>query len=137
RGSDSGLGHGGGIYASGATACAILDCRAYENRRGMELENTSDMKVESNCISANTDDGLWITGTATTRVRENLIYANGGDGIELGLASSALAIEFNTLYKNDGDQIREPAAGATGMIANNILSEGTGKGLGLAGGSSL
>jgi len=137
RGSDNGAGRGGAIYASGARACALLDCRLYENRRGVELENTDDLWLEGNRISANLGDGLRVDGTTGTRVFGNLIYANGGDGLELAGASSNLGFEFNTLYRNGGDQIRESVAGSTGMLANNILSEGGGRGLGLATSSTL
>src|SRR6185436_18709416 len=41
RGSDNGAGNGGAIYASGARDCTILECRLYENQRGIELENTN------------------------------------------------------------------------------------------------
>lgn len=132
RGSD-----GGAIRASGARDCRILACRLYENRRGIELESTTDMWLEENRISANLGDGLRITSTTRTRMLGNLVYANGGDGLELGTPSSALGFEFNTLYRNDGDQIRESVAGNTGMVANNILSEGTGRGLGLAASTTL
>jgi hypothetical protein len=137
RGSDSGTGRGGAIYASGARACTILECRLYENQRGLELEDTSDLWLEGNRISANLGDGLRVEGTAGTRILGNLIYGNGGDGVELGRASTDLGLEFNTLYRNAGDQIRESVAGNTGMVANNILTEGAGRGLGLAGSSTL
>ncbi len=137
RGSDNGAGHGGAIHANGASACTILACRLYENRRGLELVNTSTLWLEGNRISANLGDGLRVDGTAGTRILGNLIYGNGGDGIELGSASTDLALEFNTLYRNTGDQIRESVAGSTGMVANNILTEGAGRGLGLAASSSL
>ena len=137
RGSDNGVGHGGAIYASGTQSCAILDCRLYENRRGLELENTTDMLVEGNRISANTTDAARILGTLRTRVLRNLVYANDGDGLELNAPSTDLVVQFNTFYRNAGDQIRETIAGGTGLIANNILSEGTGRGLGLTPGSTL
>lgn len=137
RGSDNGLGHGGAIYASGASALTIVDCDLYENRRGVELENTSGVRFEENRVSLNLGDALRITGTNGTRVRNNLIYANGGDALELANASSDIRIEFNTLYRNAGAQIRETIGGSTGMIADNVISEGTGFGLSLAAGTSL
>ena len=137
RGSDNGVGHGGAIYASGARDCAVLDCRLYENRRGLELENTADVLLEGNRITANTGDAMRITGTVRTNVRMNLVYANGGDGLELNAPSSELALELNTFYRNGGDQLRETIAGSTGRITGNVLSEGGGRGLGLAPGSSL
>lgn len=132
RGSDNGNDHGGGIYAGGTNACAILDCQMYENRRGLELFQATDTWVEGNRISANLGDGVRVASTTGTLLRNNLIYANGGDGIELNPASTGITIDFNTLYRNAGDQIREPAAGTTGQIDGNVLAEGTGRGLGLA-----
>ena len=137
RGSDNGTGHGGAIYASGATDCAVLDCRLYENRRGLELEGTTDVRLEGCRVSANTGDGLRITATTRTRVVGNLIYANGGDGLELNAASTDLVVEFNTFYRNGGDQVREPAAGTSGMVSGNVFSETTGRGLNFASSSTL
>lgn len=126
-----------GIRASGAADCAVLDCRLYENGRGLALENALRMTVEENRISRNTGDGLALAGTQNARILQNLVYANGGDGIELTTPSTGLAIEFNTLYQNTGTQIREPVAGSTGSVENNVLSEGDADGLTLAGSSSL
>jgi len=137
RNAAGGPGHGAGIYASGASDCAVLDCRLFENGRGLELENTTRMVVEENRISANTGDGMALAGALDTRVLQNLVYLNGGDGIELTLPSTNLALEFNTLFQNTGTQIREPVAGGTGTIENNVLSEGDGAGLTLAGTSSI
>lgn len=137
RGSDNGAGHGGGIWASGASDCAILDCSIYENRRGIELDGTTRLWLEANRVSANLGDGLRIASTNGTRVRGNVVYANGGDGIELNPPSSDLGIEFNTLYRNAGDQIREVVSGSTGVVGNNVLAEGTGRGLGFATSSAL
>jgi parallel beta-helix repeat protein len=137
RGSDGGGGPSGAIYATGARDCAILDCRLYENRRGLELEHSTDLVVEGNRISSNLGDGLRLTGTTRMRVLANLVYANGGDGLDLNSASSALSVQFNTFHRNAGDQLRETVAGSTGLIANNVLSEGTGRGLGLAPASVL
>jgi parallel beta-helix repeat protein len=137
RGSDNGVSHGGGIWASGASDCAILECTVYENRRGIELDGTTGMWLEANRVSANLGDGLRISSTTGTRLRGNLVYANGGDGIELNPPSGDLGIEFNTLYRNAGDQIREVVAGSTGVVGNNVLSEGTGRGLGFANSSTL
>jgi parallel beta-helix repeat protein len=137
RGTDNGTGHGGALYASGANNCTVLECRLYENRRGVELENTTDFRLEGNRISANLGDALRILGTNGTRLVSNLIYANGGDGIELNAPSTNIGIEFNTFYRNAGDQIRETVTGNTGFVANNILAEGTGRGLGFASGSGL
>jgi parallel beta-helix repeat protein len=137
RGSDAGSGSGGGVFASLASDCAILECRLYENRRGIELESTARILLEGNRVSANLGDGLRLAGTSATRVLDNLVYGNGGDGIELRSPSSALEIALNTLFRNGGDQIREAVSGSTGMVANNVLSEGTGRGLGLSAGSAL
>ncbi|MEQ1892878.1 MAG: right-handed parallel beta-helix repeat-containing protein, partial [Planctomycetota bacterium] len=126
-----------GIEALGASDCAVLDCRLYENGRGLELANSTRMVIEANRISANTADGMSVAGTLDARVRQNLVYANGGDGIELTLPSTNLALDFNTLFQNAGTQIREPVAGGTGSLVNNVLSEGDGEGLRLAGSSSL
>jgi parallel beta-helix repeat protein len=125
------------IRATGASALTLLDCRLYENGRGVELVGTSGARLEENRISANTGDAVVIGATSGTRVLGNLIYANGGDGIELVGASADLVVEFNTLYRNAGDQVREASAGSTGVLANNVLSEGLGLGLGLAAGSAL
>lgn len=137
RGSDNGAGHGGAIYASGARDCAVLDCRLYENRRGIELENTTDVRLEANRISANLGDGLRIIATTGTRVVGNLVYANGGDGLELNASSSDLQVQFNTFYRNGGDQIREPASGTSGVVAGNVFTETAGRGLALAASSTL
>ncbi|HEX6882365.1 MAG TPA: right-handed parallel beta-helix repeat-containing protein [Planctomycetota bacterium] len=137
RGAVPGAGLGGGILAVGTMECAILDCRVYENGRGIELWNTSGTWLEGNRVSANTGDGLRLTNADGTRIVANLIYANTGDGIELGTNTTGLTIELNTLYRNQGDQIREATTGNAGVIANNVLSEGTGRGLGLAAGSGL
>src|SRR6185503_6590993 len=102
RGTDNGSGHGGAIYASGASACSILDCRLFENRRGIELENTFAMRVEGNRISNNLGDALRVNTTNGTRILGNVIYQNGGDGMELGTVSTSLDFEFNTLYRNSG-----------------------------------
>jgi parallel beta-helix repeat protein len=126
-----------GIEANGASDCAVLDCRMYENARGLELANSTRMVAEGNRISANSADGLSLAGTLDARVRQNLVYGNGGDGIELTTASTGLALEFNTLFQNTGTQIRELTAGNTGTVANNVLAEGNGEGLRLAGSSSL
>jgi parallel beta-helix repeat protein len=126
-----------GIRATGASALAVLDCRVYENGHGIELDTTSQARLEGNRISANAGDGIVLRATAGTRVLGNLVYANGGDGIELASASSDLVVELGTLYRNGGDQVREVVAGTTGVLANNVLSEGLGLGLGLAPGSAL
>lgn len=132
RGSDNGIGQGGGIFAGGASHCSILACRMYENRRGMHLFQTTDMWVEDNRISVNRGDGARISQTVNTHLRGNLVYANDDDGIELNPPSTNITIDFNTFYRNAGDQIREPVPGTTGMVGGNVLTEGTGLGLGLA-----
>jgi len=137
RGTDNGSGAGGGIYLNGATDCRVLECRVYENRRGIGLTATTRAWLEANRISANLGDGVRIASTTDTRLVGNLIYANGADGIELNPPSTGLGIEYNTLYRNGGDQIRESVAGSTGMVGNNVLSEGIGRGLGFANSSSL
>jgi len=137
RGTDNGSGHGGGMYLHATNACRILECRLYENRRGLELDGTTDTWVEGNLVSANLGDGLRVASTTGTRLVQNRIYANGGDGIELNPPSTDVRIEYNTLYKNSGDQIREFVAGSTGLVGNNVLTEGTGRGLGFATSSTL
>lgn len=137
RNADNLGGHGGGIWARAAVDCAVLDCRLYENRRGLELENTTRMVVEGNRISANLEDGLVLSGTLATDLARNLIYVNGDDGIELGLPSQELAIRFNTFYRNDGSQLNETVNGSTGTVHDNVLSEGKSLGFSLAGGTQL
>src|SRR5262249_7874800 len=136
RGGDNGLGQGAGLYATGSDHCSILDCRLYENGRGVELVNSAAMTLEENRISGNTGDGLLLAGTNATDVRQNLIYGNGGDGVDLGVPSTGLRLEFNTLFRNGGDQVHESLAGGTGVIANNVLSEGSSMGFSLAGGTN-
>jgi parallel beta-helix repeat protein len=137
RGAAPGSGLGGGLFAADAEDCAILDCRVYENGRGIELWNTTGMFLEGNRVSANGGDGLRLSNADDTHVTANLIYANAGDGVELATPSSALVFEFNTFYRNSGDQLREATSGNTGMVANNVMTEGSARGLGLAAGTGI
>jgi parallel beta-helix repeat protein len=140
RGADSAggpPGNGSGIFASGAVDCSVLDCRVYENSRGIELENTTRAVVEGNRVSANLGDGLVLSGTLETDLARNLIYVNGDDGVELGLPSQTLTIRFNTFYRNDGAQLNETVSGSTGSVHDNVLSEGKSLGFSLSGGTQL
>jgi len=137
RGADGGPAAGAGLRATAAQDCAVLDCRLFENEAGIELVNCQRMTLEENRVSANLGDGLRFSGTTGVRALQNLVYENGGDGIELVTPSTALELASNTLFRNDGVQLRESVAGGTGTIVDNVLSEGTGMGFSLAGGTNL
>ncbi len=137
RGAAPGVNPGAGIRVAGALDCAVLDCRVYENERGITLVSSSGTVMEDCRVSANSGEGVRVFGGSDTSVRHNLVYANTGYGLVVASPTTNLVLESNTFYQNGGDQLRELAAGSTGRIANNILSEGGGMGLAFAAGSSL
>ncbi len=132
-----GSGVGGGIRVALAANCSLLDCRVYENDRGIAIVNSSAVLLEDNRVTGNFGEGLRISGGSGVNVLHNLVYGNQGDGVLLASTTADLRLELNSLYRNGGDQVREVSAGSTGQIANNVFSEGTGMGLALAAGSSL
>lgn len=126
---------GGGIRVAGATDCAIVECLVLENERGVDVANASGIVLEANRITDNFGPGVVLAATADCTLVGNLIYANAAEGVRLATPSTNLRIELNTLFQNGGDQVREASAGGTGVIANNVLTEGGAQGLVLASGS--
>lgn len=115
----------------------VLDCRMQENDFGLVVANADDLLVQDCGISANRRDGVRIRDARRTRLENNRIYANLSDGAVLLTDVDAVAIRFNTFFRNAGHHVRETQAGGAGAIVGNILAEGGEDALLLATGSSL
>ena len=138
RGTVLGPGGGGGVWITGGSSdCAVVECSLYENERGLHAVSGTRLLIENNGVSANFGAGIVWENTADSTVVQNLVYNNAGPGFDLTGTSTNLTLEYNTVYRNAGDQIVERAAGSTGTVMGNVMSEGGADGLDLPAGTAL
>jgi len=129
---------GGAVSITGAASdCAVVGCSLFENERGVQASSGARIRLENNRVSGNLASGVVLGSTADSFVLHNLIYGNAAAGINLSGVSTNLRIEYNTLFQNAGDQIRESVAGGTGALVGNVMADGGGDGLQLMSASGM
>ena len=131
---------GGGIWTSNNCDSVILsNIIAYENDRGIHLQDTDNSYLEGCRISNNLSgdgDGLVFEGADTISVRNNLVYNNARYGIHLKANANLMTVQANTLYMNGDDQVRV-ASGSLAVIDDCIIADGADDGIYRDGASGL
>jgi len=132
---------GGGIsIRNGADAVSVLDATVYGNDRGVWVDGSSNVAIETLVASNNVGgdgDGVSIGDSASVTVRNARVYGNGRFGVHLRNAVTGFTLDLATLYQNGGDQVREDGTGSAGTIENSIVALGLADGLDLVGGTAL
>ena len=139
RGATAVGGPGAGVWldAPASQDCSIVENSIRENVIGIDIAAATDPIVEANRISSNLGEGIRLAASNGVAIRDNLVYNNVGRGLSITGSSLGLSVGLNTFHANSLDQIHEDAAGSTGSIHENIVSEGSADGIDIPNGSSL
>ncbi len=137
RGARSGAAPGGGIRVVDSTRAWIFDCQAFDNERGIDVENATELVIEATRCSNNLADGIRLSDSSTCAIEHNLVYANGGNGLVFGAPSSQVSLRLNTFYRNVGHSVLETEIGGTGLVRDNLFVEAGSRGISLLESSGL
>jgi hypothetical protein len=118
------IGAATGLGLEDSSTVTVLGCAARENTVGMRVEGVEEIMVADCRVSANRGDGIRLEDARRARIENNLIYGNDGAGLVLTSPTAAIAVRFNSLYRNMGGNLIGEEVGGWGAIEENILSEG-------------
>ncbi len=100
-------------------------------RHGLELRNTTRIKLEANVIRDAAGNAIRLTNRAMgTEILLNRLYKSGATAIHVETLSHGASIEGNEVWATDGSAIALHRADCA-RVADNVLIKNRGKGLSL------
>ncbi len=111
-----------GVKIEQCSNVTITNCSIHNNRYGISLLSSKDIKISGSNISANGIDGIFLQNSNQSMIIGNLIHQNAAHGISITAASGVNEISANSFEANGAhfywDDTGQGNSWSVGIIGN-------------------